>query len=150
MSSHDSPFAAILRGDEPGTVIARDDDRQFAIIASVEPEAAVHWIAVPYEAGQTTEMMERANRERFLELIDYAIDETRARVADYPALGYGFTIKFHPSPAGGRGKSLALTVTMPHGCNLKDMTPQERLIGEKYLRLWGILKDDNDEGDVLE
>ncbi len=95
MSSHDSPFAAILRGDEPGTVIARDDDRQFAIIASVEPEAAVHWIAVPYEAGQTTEMMERANRERFLELIDFAIDETRARVADYPALGYGFTIKFH-------------------------------------------------------
>jgi hypothetical protein len=30
------------------------------------------------------------------------------------------------------------------------MTAQERLIGEKYLRLWGILKDDNDEGDVLE
>jgi hypothetical protein len=61
-----------------------------------------------------------------------------------------FTIKFHPGPSGGRGKSLALTVTMPHGCNLRDMTPQERLIGEKYLRLWGILKDDNDEGDVLE
>lgn len=61
-----------------------------------------------------------------------------------------FTIKFHPGPEGGRGKSLALTVTMPHGCNLKDMTPQERLIGEKYLRLWGILKDDTDEGDVLE
>ena len=61
-----------------------------------------------------------------------------------------FTIKFHPGPDGGRGKSLSLTVTMPHGCNLKDMTPQERLIGEKYLRLWGILKDDNDEGDVLE
>ena len=48
-----------------------------------------------------------------------------------------FTIKFHPGPEGGRGKSLALTVTMPHGCNLKDMTPQERLIGEKYLRLLG-------------
>lgn len=61
-----------------------------------------------------------------------------------------FTIKFHPGPAGGRGKSLTLTVTMPHGCNLKDMTPQERLIGEKYLRLWGILTDDTDDGDVLE
>jgi hypothetical protein len=61
-----------------------------------------------------------------------------------------FTIKFHPGPDGGRGKSLSLTVTMPNGCNLKDMTPQERLIGEKYLRLWGILKDDNNEGDVLE
>jgi hypothetical protein len=61
-----------------------------------------------------------------------------------------FTIKFRPGPGGGRGKSLTLTVTMPHGCNLKDMTPQERLIGEKYLRLWGILKDGSDGGDLLE
>jgi len=61
-----------------------------------------------------------------------------------------FTIKFYPGPEDGRGKSLTLTVTMPHGCNLKDVTPHERLIGEKYLRLWGILKDDNDQGDVLE
>lgn len=71
-------------------------------------------------------------------------------VAEWVVTRARFTIKFHPGPDGGRGKSLSLTVTMPHGCNLKDMTPQERLIGEKYLRLWGILKDDNDEGDVLE
>src|SRR5690606_7817441 len=37
-----------------------------------------------------------------------------------------FTIKFRPSPEGGLGRSLTLTVTTPHGCNLKDMTPQER------------------------
>jgi hypothetical protein len=62
-----------------------------------------------------------------------------------------FTIKFHPGPSGGRGKSLTLTVTMPHGCNLKDMTPQERLIGEKYLRRWGILTDDRRRsGDLLD
>ena len=61
-----------------------------------------------------------------------------------------FTIKFRPGPVGGRGKSLTLTVTMPNGCNLKDVTPQERLIGEKYLRLWGILKDDSDDGDLVE
>ena len=61
-----------------------------------------------------------------------------------------FTIKFRPGPEGGRGKSLTLTVTMPNGCDLKDMTPQERLIGEKYLRLWGILKDDGDAEDPVE
>jgi hypothetical protein len=33
---------------------------------------------------------------------------------------------------------------MPHGCDLKDMTPQERLIGEKYLRRWGILQEETD------
>lgn len=61
-----------------------------------------------------------------------------------------FTIKFHPGPSGGRGKSLTLTVTMPHGCNLKDMTPHERLIGEKYLRRWCILTDTADLGDLID
>lgn len=61
-----------------------------------------------------------------------------------------FTIKFHPGSGGGRGKSLTLTVTMPHGCNLKDMTPHERLIGEKYLRRWGILTDTADLGDLID
>ncbi len=61
-----------------------------------------------------------------------------------------FTIKFHPGPEGGRGQSLTLTVTMPHGCNLKDMTPHERLIGEKYLRRWCILTDTADIGDLID
>jgi hypothetical protein len=39
---------------------------------------------------------------------------------------------------------------MPHGCSLKDMTPHERLIGEKYLRRWGILTDTADIGDLIE
>ena len=91
----DSPFTAILRGEEPGTVIARDNARRFAIIASMEPEAAVHWLAVPFEAGQSTEQMQHDNRERFLQLIDHAINESKARVRDYAELERGFTIKFH-------------------------------------------------------
>lgn len=51
-------------------------------------------------------------------------------------------IKFYPKGDARRGRSLTLAVTMPHGCNLKDQTEQEQLIGEKYLRLWGILVDD--------
>jgi hypothetical protein len=61
-----------------------------------------------------------------------------------------FTIKFHPGPSAGRGKSLTLTVTMPHGCDLKDMTMHERLVGEKYLRRWGILTDTADLGDLID
>lgn len=95
MNHSDSPFAAVLRGDEPGTVIARDDARKFAIIASLEPEAAVHWLALPFESGQSTEEMEHSDRERFLQLIDYAITETKARVDEHPELNAGFTIKFH-------------------------------------------------------
>ena len=83
-SSNDSPFAAVLRGDAPGTIIARDDEKQFAIIASLEPEAAVHWLAMPFESGQGTEALEHSDRERFLQLVDYAISETKARVGDHP------------------------------------------------------------------
>lgn len=92
--SHD-PFTAILSGAEPGAVIARDEAQRFALIASLEPEAAVHWLAMPFESGQGTEALEHSDRERFLQLVDYAISETKARVGDHPELGIGFTIKFH-------------------------------------------------------
>lgn len=94
-SYDNSPFAAVLRGDAPGTIIARDDEKQFAIIASLEPEAAVHWLAMPFESGQSTEQFENGDRERFLQLVDYAINETKARVGEHPELSVGFTIKFH-------------------------------------------------------
>ncbi|MFO0991607.1 MAG: hypothetical protein U1E67_06720 [Hyphomicrobiales bacterium] len=51
------------------------------------------------------------------------------------------TIRFHPESGSRRGKTLPLTITMPHGCDLKDRTERERLIGEKYLRRWDILRD---------
>ena len=94
-SYDNSPFAAVLRGDAPGTIIARDEEKQFAIIASLEPEAAVHWLAMPFESGQSTEALEHSDRERFLQLVDYAINETKARVGEHPELSVGFTIKFH-------------------------------------------------------
>lgn len=94
-SYDNSPFAAVLRGDAPGTIIARDEEKQFAIIASLEPEAAVHWLAMPFESGQSTEQFENSDRERFLQLVDYAINETKARVGEHPELSVGFTIKFH-------------------------------------------------------
>ncbi len=52
-----------------------------------------------------------------------------------------FTIRFFPEPGTSRGKMLPLTITKPHGCDLKDRTERERLIGDKYLRRWGILRD---------
>lgn len=51
------------------------------------------------------------------------------------------TIRFHPSGESRRGRTLPLIITMPHGCNLKDQTEREQMIGEKYLRRWGILRD---------
>ena len=52
-----------------------------------------------------------------------------------------FTIKFHPVAKESCGKKLPVTITMPHSCDLKDRTERERLIGEKYMTRWGLLRD---------
>lgn len=50
------------------------------------------------------------------------------------------TIKLRPKGDSKRGKTLPLTITM-YGCNLREQTEAEQLIGEKYLRRWGILSE---------
>lgn len=94
-SNFESPFAAILNGEEPGTIIVRDNTHRFALIESVEPEAEVHWIAVPFETGMSTEQLEQTNPERFMELVQWSVAQAKAHAVDHPALGNGFTIKFH-------------------------------------------------------
>lgn len=91
----DDTFVPILTGDVPGVIITRDVIRRFAIIESLHPEAAVHWLAVPYEPIPSIEELEKSEPERFLDLINFAVTEAKSRSDEYPALGQGFTIKFH-------------------------------------------------------
>jgi hypothetical protein len=49
-------------------------------------------------------------------------------------------IRFHPSAESRRGKVLPLTVTMPHGCDLKDRTTVENMVGQKYLERWQLVR----------
>lgn len=51
-------------------------------------------------------------------------------------------VRLAKRPGGERRRTLTLTITWPHGCDLKDRTSSEQMIGEKYLRRWGILIDD--------
>ena len=94
----DSTFVSILNGDAPGTIIARDVIKRFAIIECMHPEAAVHWLpnhAIPYEPVPSIEELEQNDRERFLGLMDFALSEAKAKADEYPALSQGFTIKAH-------------------------------------------------------
>ena len=95
MNSQDNPFKGIIQGQEPGTIIAKNESKQFALIECIEPEAAVHWLALPFESAESTETFKQTQRERFLDLIDFAIESTKANAVDYPALNNGFTVKFH-------------------------------------------------------
>jgi hypothetical protein len=56
------------------------------------------------------------------------------------------SVKFGPTATEPRGKTIALSITAPTGCNLKGMTAREQLISAKYLRRWGLLAD-SDLGD---
>lgn len=50
-------------------------------------------------------------------------------------------IRFHPENGSGRSKLLPVKITMPNGCDLRSRTERERLIGEKYLKRWGLLEE---------
>jgi histidine triad (HIT) family protein len=93
--SAECPFCGILAGTEPGTVIARDDERGFALIQSLHPESSVHWMAVPVDHVPGTETLEHDSGKRFLDLMEFAISEVRARREELPQLYRGFTIKMH-------------------------------------------------------
>ena len=91
----DTTFNAILDGTEPGVIIARDDEKQMALIQSNHPESSIHWIAVPYEPIASTEAMLAEDKDRFLDLIDYAVSTARELAEEYPRLQQGFTLKIH-------------------------------------------------------
>ncbi len=89
------PFCGILNGSEPGKVIARDDDKGFALIQSIHPEAIIHWMAVPVEHVHSTEMFQHEEPARFLDLVDFAMTQAKCAIADYPQLQSGFSLKIH-------------------------------------------------------
>ncbi len=54
-----------------------------------------------------------------------------------------FSIKFLPAGRSGSQRCLTFKISVPHGSTLRSMTERERLIGERYLARWGILKPVN-------
>jgi hypothetical protein len=73
------------------------------------------------------------------EMANLRFGENNPLLGGWVATQARLVIKFRPRDGATRGRTLSLVVTMPHGCNLKDLTPDEQLIGGKYLRRWGIL-----------
>jgi len=78
--------------------------------------------------------------ETIWDMADRHIGPAALRCADWVITRARLVVRFAPHGKSRSGKNLNLTITVPHGCNLKSMTDRERLVGEKYLREWGILK----------
>jgi hypothetical protein len=50
------------------------------------------------------------------------------------------SIKFKPTDKNPRGKLLHVNITDPNGCDLKDRSEREKMIGNKYLEKWGLME----------
>ena len=50
------------------------------------------------------------------------------------------SIKFKSSDKKPRGELLHVTITNPNGCDLKDRSERQKLIGNKYLERWGLME----------
>ena len=75
--SPNCPLCDILAGEIRGTVVAQDDEKEFALIQSNQPESIVHWLAIPYEHTGSTEDFELQKGRRFLELFEYTIEQVK-------------------------------------------------------------------------
>jgi len=50
-------------------------------------------------------------------------------------------IHFMPDQDNRRRKTIPINIRWPNGCDIKNKTKKERLIGDKYLKRWGLLKE---------
>jgi len=50
------------------------------------------------------------------------------------------SIRFKPTDKKPRGELLHVTITNPNGCDLKDRSEKQKMIGNKYLERWGLME----------
>jgi hypothetical protein len=53
-------------------------------------------------------------------------------------------IEFEPQAGRKRGKKISVNLCLPHKCSLRGKTAKERLVLNRYLRAWGLLRGAND------
>lgn len=83
----------------------------------------------------------RAADDNFHSLADQLFEERNPFLGGYRIREVVLSVPFEPDDINPRGRTISLKLRHPNGCDLKDKTDKERLIGEKYLRRWGILQD---------
>ncbi|MFZ1401213.1 MAG: hypothetical protein WAS33_30195 [Candidatus Promineifilaceae bacterium] len=98
MFDPDCLFCAILQGEEPAKIVQKDEVARMAIIESLHPEGAIHWLALPFEHVVSVEALAQQNTARFQELMSFALAAARQQAEVYPELQKGFTLKLHVGP----------------------------------------------------
>ncbi len=50
-------------------------------------------------------------------------------------------VRFLPEEGFGRGKTINVQLSLPNGCNLKSKSERERMVCEKYLPRWNLVRE---------
>lgn len=103
--------------------------------------AAMRLIPLDTQGRRITAESMRGSTETIWQMVADTLKYQEHGIEGYRITQVRFTIRFRPRPGVRGGRTLPVTITLPHGCNLKDRTERERLIGERYLRHWRILRD---------
>jgi hypothetical protein len=147
-------FKHILRRDTPSVVPGRRSywlqgllDRTFPL--ATDPFAGIHAASVrrlkivPPQNGRrvTLDADKKGGAADIYDMLDDHFPPARFRRSDLSVCQATFTVSYH-SLADGKDRSLTFDVSAPDACNLKSLSEDQRVVGERCLRLWGVLRDD--------
>lgn len=98
---------------------------------------------MPYDsqAERITLECRRGSTRSIWEMAEERLRDQGQRIENYLLVQAQFTITFRGAPGQRGRRTLPVRISMPKGCDLKERTERERLIGEKYLRRWGLVRD---------
>jgi hypothetical protein len=75
-------------------------------------------------------------------------DMAAGRFGEYNPLTEGYrvtqarlVVRFNATPGVRGGRTLPVTISLPHACDLKDRTQREQIVGRKYLPRWGLVRE---------
>lgn len=112
-----------------------------------DPRDGIEWVRVtmlrlqPFDSPDQRITLECASKEpgEIWSMANVQFGKKNPLMIGYAVTQAKLVIRFHPEADACRGKTLPLTVKMPHGCDLKGRTSKEMMIGEKYLKRWNLL-----------
>jgi hypothetical protein len=113
-----------------------------------DPEDGIEAVRVtqlrlmPYgsQGERITLECQRRSEQTIWKLAEERLNQ-RNGLADYRLVQAQFSITFRGGPGRRGGRILPVRISIPKGCDLKDRTQHERLVGEKYLKRWGLLQE---------
>lgn len=118
-----------------------------ATILSTDPEDGIEFAKVTLlkvarlnSANSVTLQVSPKEDRTIYEIAEAYFGEHNPLQSGFSLKAARISVRFRPDDQDPRGRMLHVNIRDPNGCDLKEKTQKERVIGDKYLREWGIVK----------